>query len=92
MVLRGTDVAFFENFKNDYPAASVINLNKNYRSKFNTIVNASSQLINAEPAIAKARKKSEKIMIDTANSEEAEAEFVVRTIEALTRRPQLLLN
>ena len=86
---RGADAACFARFRDDYPAARVVPLKRNYRSS-GTIVTASSQMIGAasgKPAIARqdiaeaVREMQAKITLHAARSDRAEAEFVVQTIE-----------
>ncbi|MFH0702208.1 MAG: UvrD-helicase domain-containing protein [bacterium] len=79
---RGADISFFQNFKNDYPDACIINLDHNYRST-NTIVNASNQVINSQKILSKTKKNTARIIIHTAPTEQAEAEFVVHNIEKM---------
>lgn len=83
---RGADVRFFERFHDDFPNAQVVRLTRNYRSDPN-IVAASSQII--------ARSGSKQHMPGVpengaslltrheAPTENAEAEFVVQTIEQI---------
>jgi len=82
---RGADASCFERFKQDYPGAAAITLQRNYRSS-GTIVTAASQVI-ASPdteAIAEVvRDMHEHIAIHVAPTERAEAEFVIQTIERL---------
>lgn len=79
---RGGDAKFFNNFKEDYPDAQIINLKNNYRST-NSIVDASNQMINSFNIISMYDKPHEKITIHTAPTDKAEAEFVASTIESL---------
>ena len=79
---RGGSSKFFNNFKQDYPNAKVINLKNNYRST-ESIVNASNQMIDCFNIISQYDKPHEKITIHTAPTDKAEAEFVVSTIEKL---------
>jgi len=81
---RGADAACFERFHNDYRAAKVVQLKRNYRSS-GTIVTASSQMIGVaaqEQEVAEVvRDMQAQITLHTARSDRAEAEFVVQTIE-----------
>ncbi len=79
---RGADITFFQNFKNDYPQAEIINLNRNYRSS-NIIVEASSQLIDKDDIIAINQDSYDKITIHSTPTEKSEAEYTVKTIENL---------
>lgn len=79
---RGGNSKFFNNFKEDYKNVQIINLKNNYRSTEN-IVNASNQMIDAYNTISHNNKLHDKITIHTAPTDNAEAEFVVSTIENL---------
>jgi DNA helicase-2/ATP-dependent DNA helicase PcrA len=79
---RGADISFFNDFKKDYPDAKIITLNRNYRST-NIIVQASSQIINTDSVSLKPCFNPDKIVIHTAPSEKAEAEFVVHSVEKI---------
>ncbi len=79
---RGGSPKFFDNFKQDYKNAAVINLKNNYRSA-ESIVNASNQIIDSYNIISCCDRPHEKITIHTAPTERAEAEFAVSTIENL---------
>ncbi len=84
---RGADVGFFLRFRADYPAAKVVSLTRNYRSS-PAIVDAAQQVI-APSSLVPGRileslaPAADKITLHEAASEQAEAEFVVRTIEHL---------
>jgi DNA helicase-2/ATP-dependent DNA helicase PcrA len=81
---RGADAACFRRFCTDYPSAAVVRLSRNYRSS-GTIVSAATQVIAAagsNPELAQiVREMQEHITIHVAPSAEAEAEFVVHSIE-----------
>ncbi|MCC6775407.1 MAG: UvrD-helicase domain-containing protein [Hyphomicrobiales bacterium] len=80
---RGVDAACFERFHRDYPAARSIALRRNYRST-GTIVSASSQVVTVgeDPPIAEiVRDLNEHITVQTAPTDRAEAEAVVKAIE-----------
>ena len=83
---RGADAAAMHRFGQDYPAAAVVSLKRNYRST-GTIVRASSLVIASatDPGgIAEAvRDMAARIEIHDARSERAEAELIVHTIEQL---------
>jgi DNA helicase-2/ATP-dependent DNA helicase PcrA len=79
---RGGDSKFFKSFTQDYPAARVINLKNNYRST-KTIVNASNQIINSYNIVATNEQPHQKIIIHSAATDKAEAEFVTSKIENL---------
>ncbi len=84
---RGSDVAFFLRFREDFPQAREIRLTRNYRSG-RSILSASNQLIS--PAALVSEREIEALLDDTgkvviheARSEKSEAEFVVQRIEDL---------
>lgn len=79
---RGGNSKFFNNFKEDYKNVEIINLKNNYRSTEN-IVNASNQMIDTFNIISHNNKLHDKITIHTAPTNNAEAEFIVSTIENL---------
>jgi DNA helicase-2/ATP-dependent DNA helicase PcrA len=80
---RGADASCFDRFKQDFPACKIVSLKRNYRSS-GTIVAASAQLIAAgdrEPIAEIVREMRERITVETAPTEGAEAESVVKAIE-----------
>ena len=79
---RGGSSKYFKNFVKDYKNVQTISLKNNYRST-DRIVNASNQMIDTFNIVSKYDKPSEKITIHTAPTDNAEAEFVVSTIENL---------
>jgi len=82
---RGADASCFDRFRQDYPAARVVRLARNYRST-GTIVTASAQVIasgRSEPIAEMVRDMHERIAVHAAPTERAEAEFVVKTIEQM---------
>ena len=83
---RGADAACFDRFRRDYPLAAVAHLARNYRST-GTIVSAATQVIQPAagdtPPSRIVRDMLEQITIHVAPSADAEAEFVVHTIETL---------
>ncbi|MEZ5932233.1 MAG: UvrD-helicase domain-containing protein [Alphaproteobacteria bacterium] len=84
---RGADPRSFLRFREDYPAARMVTLRRNYRSS-GTIVRASGDVIEAGEAGACAglehvRQMEERITIHKAASDKAEAEFIVHSIEQL---------
>jgi DNA helicase II / ATP-dependent DNA helicase PcrA len=82
---RGADASCFERFRQDYPAARIVRLARNYRST-GTIVTASAQVIASrprEPIAEMVRDMYERIAINTAPTERAEAESVVQAIEQM---------
>jgi DNA helicase II / ATP-dependent DNA helicase PcrA len=82
---RGADASCFERFRQDYPAARIVRLARNYRST-GTIVTASAQVIASrpsEPIAEMVRDMHERIAINTAPTERAEAESIVKAIEEM---------
>jgi DNA helicase-2/ATP-dependent DNA helicase PcrA len=85
---RGADVGFFLRFREDWPAARVVHLTRNYRST-RTLVAAACQAIRPASLVPDRRLAavregaSERIVIERAASEGAEAELVVHTLERL---------
>jgi DNA helicase-2/ATP-dependent DNA helicase PcrA len=82
---RGADVRFFYRFVEDFPQARTVRLSHNYRSS-STIVAASSQVITAGDTAERSMPAvldGQRITIHAAPTEQAEAEFVVHTIEQL---------
>jgi DNA helicase II / ATP-dependent DNA helicase PcrA len=82
---RGADASCFDRFRQDYPAARIVHLKRNYRST-GTIVTAAAQVIASradEPIAEIVREMQERIAIHTAPSERAEAESVVKAIEEM---------
>ncbi len=78
---RGGSCEFFNNFLSDFKGSKKIELKYNYRSQKN-IVDISNELINYYNQEA-FLPSDDKITLFSANSEKAEAEFVVSTIEDL---------
>ncbi len=85
---RGADVGFFLRFREDYPAARVVELTRNYRST-STLVAAACQAIRPASLVPDRRLvavrdgAAERVVIQGAASERAEAELVVHTLERL---------
>jgi len=82
---RGADASCFERFRQDYPAARAMHLRRNYRST-GTIVTAAAQVIASspnQPIAEMVRDMHERIAVQTAPTERAEAESVVKAIEAM---------
>lgn len=84
---RGAEVGFFQRFCEDFPTARVFHLSRNYRST-QTIVDAALQVITPASLVAGRRLEAQSdgpahIEIHACPSEQAEAEFVVRTIEQM---------
>ncbi len=85
---RGADVGFFLRFRIDYPEARVVHLTRNYRST-RTLVAAACQAIRPGSLVPERRLvavqegAAERIVVQRAASERAEAELVVHTLEHL---------
>jgi DNA helicase-2/ATP-dependent DNA helicase PcrA len=85
---RGADVGFFLRFREDYPEARAVHLTRNYRST-RTLVEAACQairpgsLVPERRLVAARNGPAERIVIQRAASERAEAELVVHTLERL---------
>jgi uncharacterized protein (TIGR00375 family) len=85
---RGADVGFFLRFRQDFPGARVVHLTRNYRST-STLVAAACQAIRPGSLVPDRRLvavrggAAERIAIQRAASERAEAELVVHTLERL---------
>lgn len=80
---RGSDVHYFYKFQEDYPSATVIRLDRNYRST-ETILKASTQVIahhNVKDRLWSGIHGDQWLTISRLPSEKAEAEFVIKTIE-----------
>ena len=85
---RGAEVSFFLSFQQDYPAAHVVHLSRNYRSG-PVIVGAALSAIAPASLVADrdleavAETSSELVVVHEVASERAEAERVAHTIEQL---------
>ena len=85
---RGADVGIFLRFRADHPTARVVHLTRNYRST-RTLVEAACQAIRPGSLVPDRRLvavqdgASERIVVQSAASERAEAELVVHTLERL---------
>ena len=84
---RGSDVKFFESFKEDFPGAKVLSLEENYRSSPNlltacTQVIAKSRFRYVSPLTAKIFEEG-RLTIYEAPTDKAEAEYVVHEIEKM---------
>ncbi|NTU42815.1 MAG: UvrD-helicase domain-containing protein, partial [Nitrospirales bacterium] len=84
---RGADVSNILNFERDYPEATVIKLEQNYRSTQN-ILDASGAVIAMNPhrkpkKLWTDRGTGEKVFYCRLNSEEEEAKYVARNIKDL---------
>jgi DNA helicase-2/ATP-dependent DNA helicase PcrA len=86
---RGADVGIFLRFRADYPTARVVHLTRNYRST-PILVEAACQAIRPgtlvpERRLVAVRREGamERIVVQSAASERAEAELLVHTLERL---------
>ncbi len=86
---RGADVGFFLRFREDYPSARMCLLHRSYRSS-PAILAAAQQAIAPASLVpdrrltaAREEEDSGRIVLHTAGSGRAEAEFVAHTIEQL---------
>jgi len=84
---RGADVGFFLRFQQDYPQAATVHLTRNYRSSA-TIVEAAGQVIApttlvADRTLAAVATDTTRLTLHAAATEQAEAEFVVASLERL---------
>lgn len=79
---RGADTSCFERFAQDFPLARSVRLRRNYRCT-GTIASAAARVIGDASAANAVRPSQYPIVVHTAQTEEAEAAFVVETIEAL---------
>lgn len=84
---RGSDVRFFLDFQRDFPAALVIRLTKNYRSRSSILdvatgVMRTSSLI-PERVMQSMQQGGTKVIVHQSITDRAEADFIVQTIEQL---------
>jgi len=84
---RGSDVGYFESFKEDFVSAAILSLSKNYRSSPNLLL-ASTQVIAANysadvPSLSAHIMEKGQLVLHAAATERAEAEYVVHSIENL---------
>jgi DNA helicase II / ATP-dependent DNA helicase PcrA len=86
---RGADVGFFLRFRQDFPAARTVRLSRNYRSS-KIIVAAATAAIAPSTLVPdralhamRALPAAERVGLHAAADEDAEARFVVGTIEEL---------
>ncbi len=86
---RGADVGFFLRFRQDYPTARTVHLTRNYRSSPAIVRGALQAIAPAtlvrDRVLAAARQEElpARLVVHQAPSEQAEAEFVVHTIDRL---------
>jgi DNA helicase-2/ATP-dependent DNA helicase PcrA len=82
---RGADVSIIQNFKKDYPDATIVILNKNYRST-QIIIDAAYSVIKnnlrrIEKKVVSVNQNGEKIKIIECYDEKEEAELVAELIQ-----------
>ncbi|MEV4315938.1 UvrD-helicase domain-containing protein [Actinocrispum sp. NPDC049592] len=84
---RGSDVGFFLRFQRDYPNARTVQLTRNYRSSPVIVAGAVAAIkpstLVPDRDLQAMREGGQRIGIYPAASEDAEAQFVVQTIEEL---------
>ena len=84
---RGADIGNILSFEKDYPTAKTIMLEQNYRSTKTILAAANSVIKNNSSRFPKELRtdnaEGNKIMINRAYDEKAEAQFVVKTIQEL---------
>ncbi|MET0135983.1 MAG: UvrD-helicase domain-containing protein [Kibdelosporangium sp.] len=85
---RGGDVGFFLRFQRDFPAARTVQLTRNYRSSPEIVAGAlaaikPATLVPDRELLATRDATGDRIGIHAAADEDAEAHFVVQTIEEL---------
>ncbi|HEX5882077.1 MAG TPA: ATP-dependent helicase, partial [Actinomycetota bacterium] len=86
---RGADVGFFLRFTEDFPAATVVRLTRNYRSSPAIVAGAlqaiapSTLVAGRELAAMAGQDAPARITVHQAASDLAEAEFVVQTVDRL---------
>jgi len=87
---RGADVGFFLRFQRDFQAARTVALTRNYRSSEVIVAGAVAAIAPATlvadrqlSAMTTRVSDRDRIALHAASTEEAEAQFVVRTIEEL---------
>jgi len=84
---RGSDLSYFQRFRQDYPSARVVTLGRNYRST-QWIVTAALQLIAPASLVGRRAMETvleglERVEIHQCPTDRAEAEFVVHRIEQM---------
>jgi len=84
---RGSDLKFFDSFKEDFPATAVLSLSDNYRCARN-ILSASSQVMAKTandylPKLTARIYTQGQLVVYEAATENAEAEYVVREVEKM---------
>ncbi|MEW5895570.1 MAG: UvrD-helicase domain-containing protein [Candidatus Omnitrophota bacterium] len=85
---RGSDVKFFHSFTKDFPDAEVLYLRRNYRNA-SDLLSASRQIIKVSgyrdiPAQVASIYQKGSLVIHSALTDKAEAEFIVHSIEKMT--------
>jgi DNA helicase-2/ATP-dependent DNA helicase PcrA len=84
---RGADVRLIRSFQHDFPDATVIKLEQNYRSSANIVAAALGVIVKADTRVEKklwtAADEGEKVTIRAVRDEREEAQHVVSTIRKL---------
>ena len=93
---RGANIQNILRFKEDFPGASIVTLEQNYRSRSNILEAANALIKNNESRYEKnlwsTRGVGEKISLFLAGNEQQEADFVTKKIRYLHEREQIPLN
>jgi len=82
---RGASAAYFSRFADEYPGARIVSLDKNYRST-QTILSASAQILDNPGSASNLWSNiagEKKVLIYAAQTDKAEAEYIVHQIEQL---------
>ena len=89
---RGADISNILEFDEDYPNAKVVRLERNYRSAQNIIEASNSVIANnkgqSEKNVWTNKNSASSIMVCEAENEQAEADFVSKTIRSLVNSNQ----
>jgi DNA helicase-2/ATP-dependent DNA helicase PcrA len=90
---RQADIRNILNFEKDYPEATIVTLDQNYRST-QVILDAAGTVIAQNPnqrhkKLWTAKTGGEPLTVFEAEDEQEESEYVVRTIQSLTTKKQL---
>jgi DNA helicase-2/ATP-dependent DNA helicase PcrA len=85
---RGADVGFFLRFTADFPAATTVQLTRNYRSSRQIVLGAAqaiapASLVPGRALTAHSTRPAQRIGIFESADPQAEAEFIARTIDRL---------
>ncbi|HEX5098227.1 MAG TPA: UvrD-helicase domain-containing protein, partial [Polyangiaceae bacterium] len=87
---RGADVRLIRSFQHDFPDATIVKLEQNYRSSSNIVQAALGVIVKADTRVEKklwtAADAGEKVVIRGVRDEREEAQHVVQTIKRLAGR------